>query len=306
MTAERKESCPLCGNNEYHRFKHKLWICMNCGLIVDEKIWEKSANVKQEEEWFESERPQESFWVRAFESLNNKRTWRRLRRHIPLAGMVLEIGVGSGALLGYMKNKGVNVEGCDLSKTICKRAQKIWGVTMYNCFLADLPRETQYDAVVVNHVLEHVDGPIQFLKDVRNRLKNEGVVHIGVPNVSCWQALLPGWNSYEPYHLVYFSPATLQQAVKQAGFKVLRIRTHDSFSGWFLALLRTLLRTNKKSAGERLTEREAAHLSWMGHAYRLAMVLSGIITLPLRLLQQAIGRGDEVVLIARKADEKAT
>jgi len=173
---------------------------------------------------------------------------------------------------------------------------------MYNCPVAQIPHSAPYDVVVMHHVLEHVNEPVQFLKDVRTLLGRAGIVIIRVPNVFCCEAHLPGWNSYEPYHLVYFSPATLRRAVEQAGFEVLRIGTHESFSGWFLALLRTLLRTNQKTAGERFAQREAAHLSWVGHAYRLAMVLSGVITLPLRFLQGAIGRGDEVVLIARKVE----
>jgi 2-polyprenyl-3-methyl-5-hydroxy-6-metoxy-1,4-benzoquinol methylase len=269
-------------------------------------VWDEGANAAHEEEWFENKPVQETFWSRLFQSWNNRRTWRKLKGRLPARARLLEIGVGSGSLLRFLRDRGLEMEGCDLARSICERIQNVDGIPMHNCPVAEIHSSTSYDFVVMNHVLEHVEDPIQFLKDVRNRLKDGGGAHIGVPNVACWEALLPGWNSYEPYHLVYFTPATLQRAVEQAGFEVSRIGTHDSFSGWFLALLRTLLRTNKKTAGERLAEREAAHLSWMGHAYRFAMVLSGVIVLPIRLFQQAIGRGDEVVLIARKAENKAT
>ena len=171
---------------------------------------------------------------------------------------------------------------------------------MHNIPVSQIPDSVPYDAVVMNHVLEHVNDPIEFLKDVRRRLRVGGIVHIAVPNIASWEALLSGWNSFEPYHLVYFSPFTLRLAVEQAGLNVLRIGTHDSFSGWFLALFRTLLKPkNYTNSKHQFTSGKSTKLSWVNHAYRSTMILSGMFTLPIRLLQGAIGRGDELVIIAQ-------
>ena len=303
--SDETRACPLCGNDDYRSAKNGLLRCDYCGVVLNPQVWDEGSNEAYEEEWFENKPILETFWTRLFQSWNNRRTWRRLRGHLSAHSKVLEVGVGNGTLLRYLRSRDLKVEGCDLARSICERIRNFDGIPMHNCPVAEIHASTFYDFVIMNHVLEHVNDPIQFLKDVRNLLKDEGWAHISVPNVACWEAFLPGWNCYEPFHLVYYVPATLQRAIEQAGFEVLHIETHESFSGWFLVLLRTLLRTNKKTADERFAQRESVNLSWVGHVYHLTMILSGLVVFPLRLFQQAIGRGDEVVLIARKADEKA-
>lgn len=268
-------------------------------MVLSETIWDQSANLLQEEEWFENEPFVESFWVRAFDRLNNRRTWKRIRKHAGRGARSLEIGVGTGTLLNYMKNKGIEVEGCDLSKSVSKRVRDRCSITMHNCSVNDIPEGTTFDVVVMNHVLEHVNDPVAFLSEVRKRLRKGGVAHIAVPNVASWEASLPGCTSYEPYHLAYFTPGTLRKAVQKAGFTVARVGTHDSFSGWFLAVLRTLLKTHERTAESRRTQRAGGASTWKEHVYRMAMITSGGVLLPLRFLQSKLGYGDEAVIIAK-------
>lgn len=158
----------------------------------------------------------------------------------------------------------------------------------------------------MNHVLEHVQHPVTFLRDVRRLLTPGGLVHIAVPNVACWQARLFGWTSYEPYHLAYFDPFTLVKAVEHAALAPIKVSTRDSFSGWFLAVLRTVLSGRRErdavatsvvpSAGSPGSRRHIA----LEHAYRTAMVFAGAALWPLRWLQGKLGYGDEVICMATK------
>jgi hypothetical protein len=90
--------------------------------------------------------------------------------------------------------------------------------------------------------------------------------------------------------------------VEQAGFTIEHEATHESFSGWFLAVLRTLFGIYRLQAAERNASREARAGSPAEHVYRAAMVVSGFLTLPLRVIEGLLGKGDEVVLIARVKD----
>lgn len=240
------------------------------------------------------------FGYRTFEGWNNRRTRNHLAKFNPNKNdKLLEVGVGSGLFLNYMRSKGLNVAGCDLSKTICKRVESTFGIPMHNGSVSDLPLTNQYNMIAMNHVLEHVNNPIAFLKEVRARLNSRGLLHIAVPNVVSWEAGLSGWAGYEQYHLLYFSPKTLKMAVEKAGFRVIKLATHESFSGWFLAFLRTALKTNRNSASERHSKRQARKSSPIDHMYSLAMVASGGFSFPLRYIQGRLKYGDEIVVVAQ-------
>lgn len=254
-----------------------------------------------EDEWFGEEyaTPKTSAWERWFETRNNRRTFGRILSSGMTSGRMLDIGIGSGSFLAYMKERNWDVLGCDLSKAVCALAEQRWCVSSHCGDVTTLPADAAYDLVVMNHVLEHVQRPVEMLQEVRRRMRPGGLLHLAVPNVACWEAGLPGWTSYEPYHLLYFTPATVRRVVEKAGFRVDGMFTHESFSGWFLAVLRSLLSHRIKSGSQRRTERVRRATSPIEHAYRFAMVASGSVTWPFRCVQEMLGKGDEVIILAR-------
>ena len=158
------------------------------------------------------------------------------------------------------------------------------------------PIGAQYDIIICNHVLEHTVDPASILNSARTHLSPGGVLHLAVPNVRCPEAVFPGWNCYEPYHVLYFSPQSLMRAIVEARLRVLYFGTTESFSGWFLALLRTAY--TKRAAGVSQDRRSGRKSSLVQHIYYGTMSLFGVATWPLRRLQAALGFGDELVMIA--------
>lgn len=302
------QRCPLCEGTRFSAYRLGLLRCESCKLVISPSIWEPQANERMEEEWFGEgyEARKSSVWVEWFEAWNNRRTLARLAEFPRQGNRLLEIGVGSGSFLKTAKAKGFDAMGCDLSAPICHRVERAFGITMHCGLLSELPGKGKFDVVVMNHVLEHVPEPVGFLQDAFRLLAPDGIVHIAVPNIDCWEALLPGWTSYEPYHLTYFNRETLARVVAAAGFSTEIIFTADSFSGWFLALLRTVLAVNRQhGAVTRPVLVSAAHPAgsrsgFVEHTYRLAMVLTGGGLWPLRRMQAHLGRGDELLCIARR------
>lgn len=253
-----------------------------------------------EEQWFENAPGPESFWLKIFQACNNRRTWRHIHARCGKGGALLEIGVGNGALLHYFQNLGFQVQGCDLSRSACDYVGKVYGIKVHGCALGDMNPKEKYDVIVMNHVLEHVEDPVKFLSQARDRLKPHGILHLAVPNVSSWEARFPAWNAYEPYHLLYFSADTLQQALEKAGLRVLMRTTHESFSAWFLLFMRSILKTHQKTAAVRKANQQLQKTGLIEHVYRMAMVMSGFATYPLRLVQAGLGFGDELAVVAVK------
>lgn len=275
--------CPLCKATGFSSYRLGLLKCAECGLVISSLVWQEQANEQMEEEWFGENYKQRksSSWVEWFETLNNRNTLSRLEALPNTRKRLLEIGVGSGNFLKAAKDRGYVVMGCDLSEPICRFVEKEVGVSMHCGPLAPLIGETRFDIVVMNHVLEHVQLPVQFLQDVYRLLAPDGIVHIAVPNIACWEAYLSGWTSYEPYHLTYFDRQTLIKVVDTAGLACHSLYTKDSFSGWFLALLRTGLGVNRAHGvitgpvGITLGNPVGRRNGFIEHAYRLAMILAG-------------------------------
>jgi 2-polyprenyl-3-methyl-5-hydroxy-6-metoxy-1,4-benzoquinol methylase len=301
-----KTRCPLCHGAAFSQERLGLLKCARCGLTLSPAIWQPHANELLEAEWFgENYQPETSCWVRWFEILNNRRTMGLLTRARPCGRRLLEVGVGSGSLLLAAREQGFEVMGCDLSRAICTRAERL-GIRVHCGRLEELQGEGQFDMVLINHVLEHVHDPVALLRDARRLLAPGGLVHICVPNVSCSEARLRGWTSYEPYHLTYFTPATLKHAITSSGLLLERLFTHESFSGWFLTVLRSGIGVNRNgriqpNVWTKRASTGCARSVLVEHTYRLAMVCAGGILWPLRLWQASIGRGDEIVCLARKS-----
>jgi 2-polyprenyl-3-methyl-5-hydroxy-6-metoxy-1,4-benzoquinol methylase len=301
--------CPFCAGSGFRPFKLGLLQCDGCELVLSPVIWQAQANEQMEDAYFgeDYKARKSSFWVEWFEARNNRKTLSRLAA-LPLPGKrLLEIGVGSGSFLQRARERGYTVMGCDLSVPLCRRVEQSLGVTMFCGPLIELKGEARFDVVVMNHVLEHVQDPVAFLQEVLRLLVSGGFVHIAAPNIACWQARLSGWTSYEPYHLAYFDRNTLSKAVDGAGFVRHDMFSRDSFSGWFLALLRTALgvgRSRSAVAGPdsnpQQTDRTQRRASIIEHGYRFAMVLAGGGTWPLRWVQGRLGYSDEIICLARK------
>lgn len=294
--------CPLCGSQEFAAFRFGLLRCTACGLVIDERIFQPELDRELNQDAFgEGYDPETSFWVRWFEAWKNRRYLANVRRAGLRQGRLLEVGVGSGSLLVAAREAGFEPEGCDLSESLARRVAAKTGIPVHCADLASLPAGA-FDVVCMHHVLEHVSDPVGFLRLAAQRLRPGGVLHLALPNGAAWEAKLPGWNCYEYYHVAYYDAATLRRACEAAGLRVERIGSHESFSAWFLAVMRTVLgvrRMEGPRAGASSPGRASRRGRLAEHAYRTAMVLAGVVSWPLRVVQEKLGRGTELVAIAR-------
>lgn len=296
-------ACPLCGAAQFRSYRFGLLLCAVCGFVMDQRIFTPRLDRQLNEEAFgEAYEPQRSFWVRWFEAWKNRRYLANLRRAGVKGGRLLEIGVGSGGFLQAARVAGFEPMGCELSRSLAQRVAARTGLPVHCGDLASLPTRG-FDVVCMHHVLEHVSDPVGFLRAVRERLAPDGRLHVAVPNIGCWEARLPGWNNYVYYHLAYFDRDSLTRALTAAGFVVGSVSTHESFSGWFLALARTVAGVRSMQPPPQAAATDLApEPRWrplVEHPYRLAMLTTGLLIWPLRLLQGRLDYGDELIAVAR-------
>jgi len=152
-----------------------------------------------------------------------------LERWCPERGRLLELGASYGHSLALARERGWDVVGVELSPTASTYARTHFGLSVYNCDLADVPLDdASFDAVIGWHVLEHVRNPRDQLLRLAALLKPGGVLGLRVPNIDSFGARAAGqWWPWmcPPAHLWFFSPATLPRLLGACGFDVKEVRT---------------------------------------------------------------------------------
>ncbi len=136
---------------------------------------------------------------------------------------VLEIGCREGRTLGILQSRsGIVAHGIEPGSeqaTIAREA----GI---DCFAGVLenyePGELRFDVIQLFHVLEHIHDPLAALIRLRGWLKPEGRLLIEVPNVYQPYGSLEG-NFFQNAHLTNFSPRTIAELLRRAGFVAARV-----------------------------------------------------------------------------------
>ena len=150
---------------------------------------------------------------------------------------VLDIGCGAGGFAGQLKNRNGDVEvwGIELDAAVAARA----GETVDRVLVGDalevvagLPA-AQFDCVVMNDVLEHLQDPAALLRALRPALKPGAVLVASIPNVRYFfnvadLAVHGRWDYTDEgildrTHLRFFTRSSMVSLFEEAGFIVDRV-----------------------------------------------------------------------------------
>ncbi len=151
--------------------------------------------------------------------------------HLPASrrGRVLDVGCGTGYVINELRTFGWDVEGVDPDLEAADVAWKAFGLKIGTGMLEDQSYPSdKFDAVLMNHVIEHVHDPVNLLRECHRILRPGGLLVVATPNAESlghnyfganWRVLEP------PRHLTIFSSRTLFQLAEEAGFSTPQIRT---------------------------------------------------------------------------------
>lgn len=140
------------------------------------------------------------------------------------ASTILEVGCGTGHLLGYLSAAGFSCYGCDISFFAAQACRQI------NASASEIPfRDGSMDAVLSISVIEHLDPETarKFLKEAGRVLKTNGVLFLVTPNKSSVRSLIFGAHRIhngDPTHVFFYSPASLANVLREEGFGNIRSR----------------------------------------------------------------------------------
>jgi 2-polyprenyl-3-methyl-5-hydroxy-6-metoxy-1,4-benzoquinol methylase/ribosomal protein S27E len=136
-----------------------------------------------------------------------------------------EVGCGDAHFLYFLKSKGYNVNGCDVSASARRRAKELFGIDIIqNKFDSSTVADNSLDVIAAFELIEHLERPLEFLKTVYSKLKPGGYLFLSTPNVETkwpftWKhnkAVLP------PFHLTIWTKKSIRLAADAAGLRVIR------------------------------------------------------------------------------------
>lgn len=168
---------------------------------------------------------------------------------------LLDVGAGKGEFLQVAAQAGFQGTGIEPSAGFCEYGRNKLGVEMLQGFLGEVEaiRGQRFDVIVMNHVLEHVERPVDLLNLVQDYMSDKGVLFIEVPNCDSYLARLADWffrlkglqwssrlsPLHAPFHKFGYTKRSLEYLLKACGYKLVACKTfsgkdRSSFSqkGW--------------------------------------------------------------------------
>ena len=226
--------CPVCGGLKFRpqwKIEGAEFVrCMNCRLILQNPQPIQSAlGARYDKEYFEYEiQNEETFFNLMMLGLQDAAFFEKILPTLPLKRKILDVGCATGRLLKYFKQLGWETAGAELCVESVNYGNREYGVNIRASSLenAGFPDE-EFSFVHASHLIEHVNNPYLFVKEVERVLLPGGIFICVTPSSDGFQAGLFGssWRSAIADHVTLFSKSTLKRLLNNAGFEVEVVKT---------------------------------------------------------------------------------
>lgn len=214
--------CPICGAATAPRFLEKydsyeINRCPSCNVIYSDPMRNPGAS------WY---RNSEMYAVGKMSP--GVLGWHHdqfLKDENFYGKKLLDVGCGSGFFLSHAHKKGYDISGIDFDEDDIRIARERYGIkSVYLKSVEDIykdPSIEKFDVVTLFEVLEHLDDPARFMRQVRHILKKGGYIALSVPNRDRKLDFL-GEGDYPPNHLTKWNKDCLSSFLENNGFEVIR------------------------------------------------------------------------------------
>lgn len=281
--------------------QYQLARCRNCGLASTQGIDTELLAEAYDAEYYGSGSKKFSaaleFVLGRLTDLRATFFLKLLRKEEP---RVLDIGCGRGLLLEAFKRQGAKVVGIERDEFPDRPEYVHVGS------LNDAEFDSQkFDLVVIWHVLEHLESMQETLDQVAERLSENGVIAIAIPNFGSWQSLFfrDAWFHLDlPRHVLHIEVKQLVNALLARNLEVVRINHFDPVQNLygFIQSAMNLLKPDRNNAYYKMLKHGAdfEFLPFIGWS------LLAVVFAPFALLEMVLtgiqGQGATVQVIAKR------
>jgi 2-polyprenyl-3-methyl-5-hydroxy-6-metoxy-1,4-benzoquinol methylase len=242
-------NCQICRSNEAYKYSEKgqfnletnVVICKVCGFSYLNPRWTveryNKFYAKEYDNYYREDTvslPEKHIEFRSIQIIIKRLEERGLLPVNPKT--ILDIGSGMGHSLIYLKkNRFAAAEYFAIEPSEqCIRHLKSNNINVLTNDVFskwEMGREKKFDVIIMRHVLEHFNEPVDILKKVKQVLSDTGIVIVAVPNSMKPTRPLKS-HYFRVVHVSYFSPRSLQNAFILAGLNCITLiegDKHDQF-----------------------------------------------------------------------------
>lgn len=198
----------------FHDKNYRIFKCPKCGLGITEGIKNQEENYYRDEDYIKNQGQFENIYLKRVDLVN---------KFVRKQGKILEIGSSTGLMLKLFEKKGWDILGIEISKRAGEFARKQGIATLITSFeMVNLPKKS-FEAIVLNHTLEHLKKYDGVLEKINDLLVSEGIILIDVPNFGGLSAKILGrhWPYLLPFeHRWHFTFKSLLKILKKHNFKI--------------------------------------------------------------------------------------
>ena len=228
-------SCPICGSNRiklYHSDfrRNRIFRCEECTFQFMNPQYSNAYLDEYYSIYIPSEGTEKcshvfSFYLKTIERFSKNK------------GAALDYGCGDGQFIESYKQRGWEIFGFDLDCDSTKRVGKRTGSRVECGNFNKINWPGKFDLISMNQVLEHVKDPRQLISDLTKHLNDEGLLFITVPNIRSTSSTVKtflerhnlrkrrvGAHYATDHHLLYFSPKTLKNLLRNFGYEIIYSR----------------------------------------------------------------------------------
>lgn len=225
-------SCPLCGRPEtplyFIRKDMRVHRCPACSMMFQSEDSQAAKNRELIDGIYEE-------YLRdgaSHKLLNARRVARMEELTGGLAGKkVLEIGTGPGVLAQFLLQAGAEYRGLEPSPLCFSHMEKhlpaLKGLVENSYYAPGMFPPESFDILVMTDTLEHIAGPLTFLRGVLPAVKAGGLVYLEVPSETfirpkgLLRSAFGLYNGYptNPEHANLFTKRTLNRFINEAGLE---------------------------------------------------------------------------------------
>jgi len=236
---------------------YPIFECTNCNTqfipksLIDPKIYDKlysttktpgydryykyAKKIKKSRNPLKFLQEQEPVYYPVYKYLKNKQKLK-----------VLEIGCGYGYLTYSINKMGHETLGIDISKKAIDFAKSNFGVYYKTTSIEKFKTNQKYDLIIATELIEHLENPTKFIKNVSKKLKNNGKIIITTPNKDYYPNEI--WiTDGPPVHTVWLSKHSFSKICKKNNLNFKFIDYNNYYCANENKLINIIINNKKKN-----------------------------------------------------------